>query len=180
MQSDVPAAEPTASVEFEVPVPAHGERVIPWQAQGRAKTREGRGLSEITVSLPPKIGDLTVRMPPDIAAESERAVAAMSQLNSTHGEHLGPLGGLLLRTESVASSKFEDVEASLTDFALAAHGTTSNSSAVSMVASAQALSSLISSVDGGGDIALDNILTAHGILMENDPAEFHYTGKLRT
>lgn len=180
MRTNSPAADSEESVEFEVPVPVHGERVVPWRAKGRAKTREERGLSEITVSLPPMVGDLKVSLLPDIAAESERAVAAIAELNSTHGKHLVPLVGLLLRTESVASSKIEEVEASLKDFALAAHGTKSNASAVSMVASANALTSLITSVDNGEEITIDNILTAHRLLMDHDPAEFHHKGRLRT
>lgn len=180
MQTNSHASDSEESVEIEVPVPAHGEHVIPWKARGRARTREERGLSEITVSLPPMIGDLKVNVPPDIAAESERAVATIAELNSTHGKHLLPLAGLLLRTESVASSKIEEVEASLKDFALASHGTKSNTSAVSMVASAQALSRMITSVDDGEEITVSNILTAHRLLMDHDPAEFHYKGRLRT
>ncbi|WP_198141877.1 Fic family protein [Leucobacter komagatae] len=180
MQADNSGVRSEESADFDVPVPIHGERVVPWKSKGRAKTREERGLSWITVSLPPMIGDLKVHLLPTIAAESERAVAAIAKLNSTHGKHLVPLVGLLLRTESVASSKIEEVEASLKDFALAAHGTKSNASAVSMVASAKALSSLITSVDDGQEITIDNILTAHRLLMDHDPAEFHYKGRLRT
>lgn len=180
MQSNTPLPEAVEPVEIDVPVPAHGERIEPWKAKGRAKTREERGLSEITVSLPPMIGDLTVSLPPDIAAESERAVATIAELNATHGQHLQPLAGLLLRTESVASSKIEEVEASLKDFALATHGTRSNASAMSMVASARALASMITSVNAGEKITVANILSAHRLLMDHDPAEFHYKGRLRT
>lgn len=44
-------------------------------------------------------------------------MSEISRLDSTHGTHLAALSTLLLRTESVASSKIERVEASLDDYA---------------------------------------------------------------
>jgi hypothetical protein len=47
----------------------------------------------------------------------ESAVAEIVALDQAHGDQLEALSVLLLRTESVASSKIESVEASLDDFA---------------------------------------------------------------
>ena len=44
----------------------------------------------------------------------------ITSLDGAHGEQLDSLGVLLLRTESVASSKIEHITASLDDYARAA------------------------------------------------------------
>jgi DNA repair protein RecO len=73
---------------------------------------------------------------------------------------------LLLRTESVASSKLEAIEASLDDYARALHGIRANSSAVSMVAATTALGSLIGQVTRRGRIELTDITSAHAAVRE--------------
>ncbi len=40
--------------------PAHAQRVLPWTSTSRRGTREDRTLSEVTVSIPPRIADLDV------------------------------------------------------------------------------------------------------------------------
>ena len=59
---------------------------------------------------------------------------------------------MLLRTESVASSKIERVEADVTAYARALHGVKSNASAVSMANATVALDHLIASVKDGADL----------------------------
>lgn len=163
----------------DVPVDPHGERVESWQQTQRGGTRQDRTLREVTVSLPPRIGDYSPELPPTIAVRADEALAAITRLDATHGDHLTPLSMLLLRAESVASSKIERVEASIEDFARAAHGTRANASATSMVASAHALERLISSVDDRGPISLDDVLAAHLVLMKDDASEADYAGQLR-
>ena len=86
---------------------------------------------------------------------------------------------MLLRTESVASSKIEHIEADVTEYARALHGVRSNKSAVSMAAATLALQELIASVNGGADLTLDAVLRAHGALMREDLTEARYAGRLR-
>ena len=69
-----------------------------------------------------------------LATELESAMREIATLDRADGANLDALGVLLLRAESVASSKIEAVEASLDDYARALHGVRSNPSAVSMVA----------------------------------------------
>ncbi|WP_278255714.1 Fic family protein [Nocardioides convexus] len=132
------------------------------------------------MSLPPRIGDFSAALPASLAARCDAAMAAIGRLDAAHGKHLASLSALLLRAESVASSKIERVEASVEDFARAAHGTRSNASAISMVASTRALTVLIDATGGSGrSIALGDILEAHRILMADDPDERPYAGALR-
>jgi Fic family protein len=109
----------------------------------------------------------------------EACVLEIAALDHSHGAELAALETLLLRTESVASSKIEHIDASVDDYARALHGIKSNPSATSMAASTAALAALIRSVDGGATIEPAMILTAHLALMVDDPYEHAYAGRFR-
>lgn len=168
----------TAPVD-SVELPAHEHVVEPWRQTVRGGTRDDRMVREVTASVPPAIAGLDVAVPAVVGARMDDALREIAGLDETHGEHLASLATLLLRAESVASSKIEYVEASVDDYARALHGVRSNASASSMVASTDALKDLIDSVDHGGTVDLDNILTAHATLMSDDPHELPYAGRSR-
>ncbi|WP_232072848.1 Fic family protein [Mycobacterium stomatepiae] len=132
------------------------------------------------MSLPPYIAKIDATIDADIAVELEAAMSEISRLDSTHGTDLEALSTLLLRTESVASSKIERVEASLDDYARALHGGRGNSSAVSMVAATTALNEMIASVDQDAPVQISAILRAHEALMREDPTEAQHAGQIRT
>jgi Fic family protein len=111
-----------------------------------------------------------------LAATIEAAVAEIVALDQTHGEHLDALGSVLLRTESVASSKIESVVASLDDYARALHGSRANTSATSMVAATRAIAAVIENAER---LDADTLLAAHETLMSDDPAESRYAGRWR-
>jgi Fic family protein len=160
--------------------PPHGHEERPWAQSQRGGTREDRTLRSITVSLPPMIADLDIVLESELAADLETAMREISKLDAAHGGDLAALGTLLLRTESVASSKIEHVEASLDDYARALHGIRSNSSAVSMVAATTALGAMIETVSQNNPIALSAITSAHLALMRDEPGEGPHSGRLRT
>lgn len=162
-----------------IPVPPHGRAVEEWRQSIKSGTREDRMLREVTVWLPPRIAELNIAVSSPIVAETEEALREIASLDETHGEHLASLSTLLLRAESVASSKIEQVEASMDDYARALHGIKSNVSALSMVASTRALDDLIRSVQAGEEIALERVYRAHGILMADDPYERPHAGRVR-
>jgi Fic family protein len=159
--------------------PRHGHEKRPWRQSQRAGTREDRMFSEVTVTMPPRIGSLTVPVDAVAAREIEDAQAEITELDRAHGEQLEALGLLLLRTESVASSKIEFVEASVDDYARALHGSKANSSAVSMVAATTALEALITATDHAGRLESSALLAAHEALMREEPSERSYAGRLR-
>ena len=162
-----------------VHVPAHLSAPEPWQQRSRGGSREDRTYSELAVSMPPHIEQLAPSIPGALSANMEEALREIAALDDEHGMHLASLSTLLLRAESVASSKIEHVEASLDDYARALHGSKANTSATSMVASTRALDDLIGSVEGGRSVTLESILRAHRVLMADDPLERHYAGKVR-
>ncbi|GAS96641.1 uncharacterized protein RMCC_3607 [Mycolicibacterium canariasense] len=160
--------------------PRHSAEERPWAQTQRGGTREDRTLRSVTVSLPPYIATIDPDITADIAVELEAAMSEISRLDSTHGTHLAALGTLLLRTESVASSKIERIEASVDDYARALHGGRGNSSAVSMVAATTALNDMIESVDRNTPIQMSAVLRAHQALMRDDPTEGRHAGHIRT
>jgi hypothetical protein len=114
-----------------------------------------------------------------LANDLDCAMREITTLDRADGADLDALGVLLLRAESVASSRIEAVEASLDDYARALHGARSNPSAVSMVAATSALDEIIDHVTPGVRIDLSMITSGHLALMQDDPGESQYAGRLR-
>ena len=159
--------------------PAAAHETRPWRQTVRGGTRADRTYSEVIVTLPPMLADRDVPLTASQAADAEEATREIAALDSSSGDVLHALGVLLLRTESVASSKIERVEASLEDFARALHGVKTNSSAVSVVAATRALSIMIDRVTSSSRLDLSHITDAHAALMADDPDEHTYAGRLR-
>ncbi len=155
-------------------VPPHEGLTVPWRQRHRAGTAEDRRLRSVQTALPPAIAGLTLSVPGDLVAECDEAIRAIAVLDATRGRHLRPLATLLLRAESVASSKIEHEEASIEDYARALHGSRANASATAMVAAGGAMSRLL---DGELDEA--SILVAHRLLMADDTEEASYAGRWR-
>jgi len=79
----------------------------------------------------------------------DQALRKVAAVDHTHGKSLAPLSTLLIRTESVASSKIERITANVDDYARALHGSKANESASAMVNSTGALGNLIATVTNG-------------------------------
>ncbi|MBT1636413.1 Fic family protein [Clavibacter michiganensis] len=155
--------------------PQHEHRTVPWQSTGRHGPREDRVFSEVVVSLPPRLGDVTVPSTPP--RDLLRARYETEELERIAGDLLQPLAGFLIRMESVASSRIEQVEASTTAFARALGGVKENPSAMSMVSAGRAITALIDA--STTSIELDAILRAHELLMRDEPGEREHAGRLR-
>ena len=159
--------------------PACGRKTQAWRQTTRGGTRDDRMLSEITVSIPPFIADLLVPIDALLATDMELALREIVALDTGQGGTLEALGVLLLRTESVASSKIENVQASLEDYARALHGIKTNKSAVSMVAATQALTIMIDDVGRTKRIEIETITSSHATLMADSENEREFAGHLR-
>lgn len=136
-------------------------------------------LRSVEVAIPPLIADLPLSLDSGVATAVERATMQIRDLDLAYGAHLTSLGALLIRTESVASSKIEHIRAGMDDYARALHGARSNSSAVAMVAATDALRTMMESVSRAQQIDTGTILQAHRLLMVDDPAERAFAGLLR-
>ncbi len=165
--------------EESVDWPAHTSDRRAWRQSRRAGTREDRVLTEIEVSLPPKIALLDYDPHPTLSMESEQAAFEIAYTEGAAGAQLGALGRFLIQTESVSSSKIEQVDAATEDFARALAGSRANESATSMVAATAALTDLVASAGRTGTIELNEILSAHYTLMRDDPRDGRYAGRVR-
>lgn len=159
--------------------PACSRKTQAWRQTTRGGTRDDRMLREITVAIPPFIADRLVPIDAALATDMELAMREIAALDTTQGGTLDALGVLLLRTESVASSKIENVQASLEDYARALHGIKTNKSAVSMVAATQALKIMIDDVGRTKRIEIKTITSSHATLMADLENEREYAGRLR-
>lgn len=160
--------------------PAHTPQTRPWQQTVRRGPKADRDLREIVVQLPPRVAEATFRVDRPLQTIMGNTLAGLAQLDQTHGGRLGGLNQLLLRTESVASSKIENVEASLADYGKAVMGTTANASAVSMAAATEALRGIIRDVDRTGLLRREALEAAHHDLFRRHPGEAHRAGTIRT
>lgn len=150
----------------------------PWRQNNRGGTKEDRVFSEITTIIPPNISDVMFALPAELGGILDEALREITTLDNAHGPALQALGTLLLRTEAVASSKIEHIEASMEDYARAMFGSRQNESAVSMISATHAFEGFLDSVQSGS-ITLTAVQEAHRELMEGDPHERSYAGRFR-
>ena len=152
---------------------------VSWRQQVRAGSKEDRMVRAIQVCIPPEIATRALSLNSAAISRSEAAIGAISALDNTHGKTLTSLDRLLIRAESIASSKIENIFATSEEYARALYGNNSNSSAVAMVAGTEALTSLIASVGPGKMITESAIKGAHRTLMKMVPREQGSAGKYR-
>ena len=150
-----------------------------WQQSQRAGSKADRMVRTIEVTIPPHIANLTWDLPSSMAETLNSVTRKVSEIDHMHGVTLDGLGGLLLRTESVASSKIEQISASAEDFGRALHGSKANPSATSMVAAAEAMNHLLIQVEQQGCLDQGMLLSAHGILMADNPLNQDAAGCFR-
>lgn len=161
------------------PWPPHDHELRAWHQHVRGGTREDRTLSSISATIPPLIADVDFHPPLDLVGVMERSLVAVSSADAAAAANSAALNRFLIRTESVASSKIERVSADAVAFAKAIAGNRSNTSATSMVAASNALTTLVSRVGDRGRFEHEDLLDAHAALMRDDPAEASYAGRVR-
>lgn len=158
----------------------HVDEAVPWSQTVPQGPKADRTIREIVVQRPPLIAGLDLPYDRSLKVTMDSALAGLAQLDLTHGRKLGALHQLLLRTESVSSSKIENIEASLGDYAKALHGKGANASAVSMAAATHALADVIADAGRTGQLRQEAMLRAHHALFRRHPDMAPKAGRLRT
>lgn len=161
-----------------ISVPVVGQEIRPWSQTSRQGNRADRTLTEIAVCVPGTIAGLSFLVPPEVLGQFSLAERKVLELDITFGQSLAALSSLLVRTESLGSSRIEHIEAPDNEVAKALHGSKATADAVSIVAAARALDRLLAAADRGR-ITLDDVLSAHHDLMINDQYESRYAGVFR-
>lgn len=120
------------------------------------------------MAIPPKLADLDYDPTGPVARRHEAALVSIARLEAGHGQYLAPLSDFLLRSESVASSKIEHIDADWRAFGKAFAGGKASDAARLQLAAARALTAMIESANDH-PVTLETLLQAHRVLMAPDP-----------
>lgn len=135
------------------------------------------------VHLVDPLGPLEVRLDGSLAALVSEAEQALFTLNSEGGSTLGPLARLLLRTESIASSKVEGLQVGVRELARAEakaeSGSAPGSTALEVLANIDAMVLAVESAAEGERFAENELLAIHRRLLERTTHR-QIAGRFRT
>ncbi|MFN8619568.1 MAG: Fic family protein [Chloroflexota bacterium] len=152
-----------------------------WEADPTAYGgRRARAAFTYQAFIPDPIGDRAIDLPGPVALAVSRAEAAIQALNTgpTTGG-LEALAPLLLRAESVASSRIEGLELSQRNLARALFDPTeAKGTARAVAGNVRAMEAAIALGTGDAPIGLADILDIHRILL--DGVDDAIAGRLRT
>jgi len=146
--------------------PAVQFETLPWEINeaipsSRSVLRRHRGPYRAAVLLP--IADRDLFLPPDLQAGVEDASNEVTRFDAELGHEIAPFSSVLLRSESAASSKIENLTASARSIAEAELLSPGRSNASLIVANARAMTSAIALAD---HINARAILEMHGELLK--------------
>lgn len=143
-------------------------------AASRAQVRKHKGSYE--AAIPARIQGARVEISEQVAALADEAGAEIARFDAEMGQELAPFTALLLRSESAASSRIENLTASARAIAEAELlDTAGASNAAQIVANTRAMSAAI---DLSQSLTSDAILVMHDALMR--PHDPNIAGRWRT
>jgi Fic family protein len=133
--------------------------------------------------IPDPLRTLDLSVSAEAAGIAAEADAAIRELNADARPALAPLARLLLRTESIASSKVEGMQLSARDLARAEArmegGSKVGSTAVEVMGNVYAMELAIDEAAAKSDFTPDELLAIHRKLMERAP-NARIAGRFRT
>ncbi|ATA29323.1 Fic family protein [Mycobacterium lepraemurium] len=143
----------------------------------RSDLRAARRQSgEYQAAIPAAIADLAVSLPSRVQADAGEASQEIARFDTQLGDEIAPFASVLLRTESAASSKIDNLTASARAIVEAETlGTSTRRNASMIVANTRAMQAAIDLADQISDEA---ILAMHRALMH--ASEPSMAGKWRT
>ena len=132
-----------------------------------------RGACEYDAFVPDPILGLEVSLPGAVAGVVSEAEQAVADLNASAGPELMPLARLLLRTESIASSKVEGMQIDARSLARAeANQETGRSvgrEATEILANIDAMQLSVERASGGAGLSPKDLEDIHRVLLERAP-----------
>lgn len=154
-------------------MPLHTSEELAWAFRTRP-----RGAHTWTASIPPRIADVAITLPPDLADLCDQARASISHLGLIGHPILSAITPFLLRTEAIASSRIEEEHTTVDQLARAHAGLKASASARTVEAAVDALATLAQAAPGT-PLRADHVLAAHRALMRDDPIDAHHAGRWR-
>lgn len=140
----------------------HSRDDLPASRQARLLARQ-----PYLAAIPPAIADVQVVLPASVLAAAEDASTEIARFDAEAGAEIAPFSAILLRSESAASSKIENLTASARAIAEAELGHGSRN-AVLIVANERAMSAAIALADQLDGPAILNLHDA--LLRDSAPA----------
>lgn len=151
--------------------PSVGFEEWPWESREdrpASRTARRRHRGPYRAAVVPEIASLPLSLPPGTLAAVEDASGEVSRFDAELGREIAPFSAVLLRTESAASSKIENLTASARAIAEAELNPHGGRNASLIVANERAMTAAISMAD---QIDGDAILAMHeALLARADPA----------
>lgn len=133
--------------------------------------------------VPDELSAFDERFSADLVGVVSDAEAAVHRLNACSRPALAPLARLLLRTESIASSKVEGMQVDAHDLARAESrlesGRKAESTVAEILANIDAMELAIDHATGSNAVTLDDLMSIHAALMATAPNR-HVAGVVRT
>lgn len=158
--------------------PTLGAEDVEWSPRTQFATPPGQRVPHgpYRAAIAPQIADIeSVPLSKETLNLAIRASVDIARFDAEFGDDVAPFAAILLRTESVASSRIENLTASAKAISLAAMGDKSRENARVIVANTEAMKAAIAlaqTLDGNAILAMHDAL-----LRESQP---HYAGKWRT
>lgn len=170
-----------------LPVTALSYEQHEWLAENdgmQSRSAMARASGPYRSSVTPRIAELDLALPTELAADAEDAAAALARFNTYAGwrlgpesPSLGPMTAILLRTESASSSQIENLTAGARNIALAEIDETTSANARLVVANVRAMEAALDLADR---LDTEAILAMHGALLAGQSGWESDAGKLRT
>lgn len=133
--------------------------------------------------VPDELSDFDEKLSVDLVGVVSDAETAIHRLNARAQPALAPLSRLLLRTESIASSKVEGMQVDARDLARAEArletGGKAGSTAAEILANIDAMELAIDRATRSRDVTRDDLVSVHAALLATAPNR-HVAGVVRT
>lgn len=145
--------------------PAVTYEELPWapsNSVGASRTQLRRHRGPYTASIAPEIADRRITLDSEVAAAADDAAVEIARFDAEVGHEIAPFAAVLLRSESAASSRIENLTASARAIAEAELGGPSGRNASMVVANQRAMTAAVELADRIGG---DEILAMHGALL---------------
>lgn len=151
------------------PAVAYERRSWHWQQHGARPPRADRTLGDYQSAVPPSIGQRAVRLGRPLAETARAAEHAIVAFDVSAPFDLSSLAGALLRSESVASSKIEQLDVSQRDLGIALLGESGASTAAAQVAAnVAAMTTALRLGEVPASLNRTDLLALHRELMSAD------------
>ena len=161
-----------------LPSPAVGYETLTWtpaERDGQSRTVRGKQVGAYRATVTVDIAELDLVLPSSVHAEAADASQEIARFDAELGAEIAPFASVLLRSESAASSRIENLTASARAIAEAELGNPSKRNATLIVANTAAMKAAIRLADR---IDADAILQMHAALMYRQ--DRHPPGAWRT